>query len=205
MKSNKKKTNILLNQQFNLGTIINPNSTIKNFKVLNNIDDENIKCNKSIDVFFGEKPPSPILSNKTYDRPDNRTDNRTDNIQTTNSSTIQTETILNTPQDIKLYEQSLQTNNLNIINPIFINKIFTNSEIKLKIEKLSENELYEIFTIIKHNNEKYSVNKNGIFINISSLKQITIKEICNFIIYCENNNKIFDKEEQIRDIYREFL
>ena len=35
----------------------------------------------------------------------------------------------------------------------------------------------------KNNNEKYSVNKNGIFINISTVRKATIKDISNFI-YC---------------------
>ena len=57
----------------------------------------------------------------------------------------------------------------------------------------------------ENNSEKYSINNNGIFVNLSSLKKITITEICNFIIFCDNNKKIIDKEEQTRDIYRELI
>ena len=79
------------------------------------------------------------------------------------------------------------------------------NEIKNKIELLSENELTEIFKIIKNNNEKYSTNKNGIFINISTLKKTSIQEICNFIYFCENNDKLFDKEEEERAKYKDMI
>jgi len=83
--------------------------------------------------------------------------------------------------------------------------LFTNIEIKNKLDKFSEHEFCEIYKIIKNNNEKYTTNNNGIFINLSSLKKCSINEICNFIVFCENNNKIFDQEEQTRDIYREMI
>jgi hypothetical protein len=85
------------------------------------------------------------------------------------------------------------------------NQIYTNMEIKTKIDKLSENEMFEIFKIIKNKKEKYSTNNNGIFINLSTLKKLTITEICNFLNFCDNNNIIFDNEEKTRDIYREML
>jgi hypothetical protein len=78
-------------------------------------------------------------------------------------------------------------------------------EIKNKIELLSDNELTEIFKIIKNNNEKYSTNKNGIFINLSTLKKTSIQEICNFIYFCENNDKLFDKEEEERARYKDII
>ena len=42
---------------------------------------------------------------------------------------------------------------------------------------MSENELVEIFKIIKINNEKYSVNKNGIFFNLCTIKKNTLNKI----------------------------
>ena len=83
--------------------------------------------------------------------------------------------------------------------------ILSNTEIKNKIEQLSEHELTEIFKIIKNNSEKYSTNKNGIFINLSTLKKCSIQEISNFISFCETNNKIIDQDEQTRDIYRDII
>ena len=82
---------------------------------------------------------------------------------------------------------------------------FTNVEIKSKIDKFSENELSEVFKILRNNNEKYSTNKNGIFVNLSNLKKCSIIEICNFILFCDNNNKILEEEEQTRNVYRDIV
>jgi len=79
------------------------------------------------------------------------------------------------------------------------------TEIKHRIENLYETELFEIFKIISNNNEKYTTNNNGIFINISNLKPITINEITHFLIFSEKNNKLIDKEETERDLYREIV
>jgi hypothetical protein len=80
--------------------------------------------------------------------------------------------------------------------------IYTTSELKSKIERLSENEMCEIFKIIKNNGEKYSTNNNGIFVNISMIKKATSLEICKFLYFCDNNNKIIDNEEKDREKYR---
>ena len=85
------------------------------------------------------------------------------------------------------------------------NTKLTLTEIKNRIEDLYETELFEIFKIIKDNNEKYTTNNNGIFINISNLKPITISEITKFLIFSEKNNKLIDKEELERDLYREIV
>ena len=85
------------------------------------------------------------------------------------------------------------------------NTVFTLSEIKHRIDELYETEMVEIFKIIKDNKEKYTTNNNGIFINISNLKPITISEITKFLIFSEKNNKLLDKEEEERDLYREFI
>lgn len=98
------------------------------------------------------------------------------------------------------------TSRENIINNLKSHKIIYNlQEIKDKIEILTENELAEIFKIIKKNNEKYTTNKNGIFVNLTILKRITVIELSNFLYFCENNDKIFDKEEEERSRYKEIM
>jgi len=88
---------------------------------------------------------------------------------------------------------------------INLNTKLSLTDIKNRIETLYETELIEIFKIIKDNNEKYTTNNNGIFINISNLKPITISEITHFLIFSEKNNKLIDKEEIERDLYREIV
>ena len=94
----------------------------------------------------------------------------------------------------------------NILSNLVQQKIlFSHIDIKKKIDCLSENEITEIFKIIKNNNEKYRTNKNGIFVNVSILKKNTIQEISNFLYFCENNNKIIDDEELERTKYKEMI
>ena len=94
----------------------------------------------------------------------------------------------------------------NVFNNLKNQKIMYNiNEIKAKIELLTENELTEIFKIIKYNNEKYSTNKNGIFINLSTLHKPTLIELSNFLYFCENNDKIIDKEDEERAKYKDSI
>jgi hypothetical protein len=256
----KNRSHILTNQQFKLGTIINPiiNPIIKpiiyNFNnIINNVGDNDIdnlnningvdnvnnidsigilgnidnidnidnvcnlgninKANKSpkpIDVFFGSiiKPPSPISNSQfnnlegiVFDDNNNNNESSIENNSSIANDSSNEKDIIKNDKLKQIYPKLSSNNSLsNIGSPLF-----TNIEIKLKIDKLSENELCEIFKIIKNNNEKYSIKKNGIFINENTLKKITITEICNFIEFCENNNKFFDTEEKTRDIYREIV
>jgi hypothetical protein len=85
------------------------------------------------------------------------------------------------------------------------NDTLTLKEIKNRIDNLYETELIEIYKIIKGNKEKYTVNNNGIFVNICNLKPISITEITQFLIFSEKNNKLIDKEEEERDLYRELV
>jgi hypothetical protein len=97
-------------------------------------------------------------------------------------------------------------NRENVLNNLKGQKIVYNlTDIKSKIELLTENELAEVFKIIKKNNEKYSTNKNGIFINLTTIKKVTVIELSNFLYFCENNDKIFDKEEEERARYKEMI
>jgi hypothetical protein len=94
----------------------------------------------------------------------------------------------------------------NVLKNLVQHKIlYGHFEIKNKIDNLSEDEMTEIFKIIKNNNEKYSTNKNGIFINLSTLKKNTIQEISNFLYFCDNNNKAIINEEIERAKYKEMF
>ena len=228
-KTNKKSTTILKNQQFKLGSIINPiiEPIIINSNIIESIDSIiSIVPNDAIDDSSKSFDSSNIESNKN-------TIQNESNVKNTLGSLIKLESKIN-PIDFIFggdnngnenrnrdeNEDSLNTNSnadylKQIYPPLIVNnslstknienQIFTNIDIKTKIDKLSENEMFEIFKIIKNNKEKYSTNKNGIFINLSTLKSITITEICNFLNFCDKNNVIFDNEEKTRDIYREML
>ncbi len=82
---------------------------------------------------------------------------------------------------------------------------FSLIEIKNKIINLSEHELKEIFKIIKNNNEKYSTNTNGIFINLNILKKITIQDISNFLYFSDNNRILDELDERERSKYKNLI
>ena len=71
--------------------------------------------------------------------------------------------------------------------------------LKENIDNLGETEYIEILKILIKNNEKFTENKNGIFINTSKINQNTLLNINTFVQYCLSNtdlleqNKIYEK------------
>ena len=53
-----------------------------------------------------------------------------------------------------------------------------------KIYMLQETEHIEIFKIIKQDTDKFSENKNGIFVNLSKMSITTLKKIKTFVEFC---------------------
>ena len=71
------------------------------------------------------------------------------------------------------------------------------NNIKTRIANLSQNEIEEIFKIIYKNNNNYSKNNNGIFINLSWLDMETIIKIDNYINFCIKSHNEINKYEVI--------
>ena len=69
--------------------------------------------------------------------------------------------------------------------------------IKTRIANLSQNEIEEIFKIIYKNNNNYSKNNNGVFINLSWLDMDTINKIDNYINFCIKSHNEINKYEDI--------
>ena len=210
------------------------NTIIENKKIsLLDKSEDKEENTKTLDTFFGivENPPSPLhstnnsistsLINIINNTPEQCPEQTSEDIQY--QEYMQYDTI-NYNYDNNENENENENNNSNnendnsnsnsnsnnINNNINNNNIkqnikFLPKELKFKMEQLSDHEMVEIFKIIKINNDKYSVNKNGIFVNLSTIKKCTFNEISKFVLFCENNNKIIDEEEQTRDIYREFI
>ena len=86
---------------------------------------------------------------------------------------------------------------------IEINKTNTDNIIlkKKKLIEISKNlskiEYYEIFNIIKQDNCQYSENKNGVFINLSNVSELTIDKIFNFINFIKHKREELIKHEEI--------
>lgn len=113
------------------------------------------------------------------------------------ASNINTATATNTIQQLTRQEILENLNNHSIT--------FSLIEIKNKIVNLSEHELKEVFKIIKNNNEKYSTNTNGIFINLNILKKITIQDISNFLYFSDNNRILDELDERERSKYKDLI
>tara|TARA_B100002019_G_C20957935_1_gene444847 strand:+ start:40 stop:360 length:321 start_codon:yes stop_codon:yes gene_type:complete len=67
-------------------------------------------------------------------------------------------------------------------------------KLKNDIDNLDKIHHLKIFKILKDNDVKYSENRNGIFINMNSFNEKTIKEVENTLNY------INEQEKQLKDI-----
>jgi DNA repair ATPase RecN len=67
-------------------------------------------------------------------------------------------------------------------------------DLKTEIENLEKIHHVKILKILKNNEIKYSENRNGIFINMTSFNENTIKEIEKTLIY------IKEQERNLKDI-----
>lgn len=78
--------------------------------------------------------------------------------------------------------------------------MYTNKQCKALLEKinnLSSTEHSEILKIIKQNDTPYTQNKNGIFFNLSTLKDETVKDIESFVVYCMSNKRELDEYDKL--------
>lgn len=73
------------------------------------------------------------------------------------------------------------------------------------IKDLKENQLHNIYQMIKQETDKYTCNSNGIFINLKNLNENTISKIITYTNNCIEINKNSKKENNtnigIDDIY----
>ena len=78
-------------------------------------------------------------------------------------------------------------------------------KIKEKINFLNKNEYYEIYKIIKKNNETFSSNKNGIMFDLLKIKEETIEKINNFLKYLNDKKIQINNDDFNRHIYKELV
>tara|TARA_B100001094_G_scaffold313318_1_gene350963 strand:+ start:718 stop:1134 length:417 start_codon:yes stop_codon:yes gene_type:complete len=70
------------------------------------------------------------------------------------------------------------------------------SKLIKKIEKVTDKYLlYEIFKLIDNITDKYTINSNGIFINIENIPDNILIQIDNFIKYTTYTNKILNNNK----------
>jgi len=73
--------------------------------------------------------------------------------------------------------------------------------IRDQITALDKNQQHEIFKIICKNEEnRYTENTNGIFINMNKLDNNTIKNIESFLEFSRQNQEIFEGEKVLENL-----
>ena len=72
-----------------------------------------------------------------------------------------------------------------------------------KIECLPETSHFEVFKIIKKYNIPYNENSNGIFINMSHMKNDCIEELTSHINWLEEQKSFMQTDEKKKEQYRE--
>ena len=70
-------------------------------------------------------------------------------------------------------------------------------KIETMIKTLSSTQMEELFKILQKNNCDYTINNNGIFLNLSWLNANILNQIELFINFCKESKKELDKYEQI--------
>ena len=83
------------------------------------------------------------------------------------------------------------------------NEIYKN--IKNGLANLSQNELEEIFKIVYKNNNNYSKNNNGIFINLCWLDNDTLTKINNYINFCIKSHNEINKYEDLCNLLNDTI
>jgi len=86
-----------------------------------------------------------------------------------------------------------------------MDKIEISNNIKNNISNLNNNELEEIFKIIYKNNNNYTKNNNGVFINLNWLNDETLNQINNYINFCIKSHNEINKYEDICNMLNESI
>ena len=91
------------------------------------------------------------------------------------------------------------------ISVLLLSLLISCNNIKSNISNLNNNELEEIFKIIYKNNNNYTKNNNGVFINLNWLNEDTLIQINNYINFCIKSHNEINKYEDICNMLNESI
>uniref|UniRef100_A0A6C0CSV3 NET domain-containing protein n=1 Tax=viral metagenome TaxID=1070528 RepID=A0A6C0CSV3_9ZZZZ len=84
-----------------------------------------------------------------------------------------------------------------------VDKLYMNQErckrIEMRIRNLSSTQTEELFKIFQRRKCSYTINNNGVFLNLSWLEPDILLEIEKFITFCLESKKSLDQYEAIYD------
>lgn len=125
-----------------------------------------------------------------------------------NENNIKSTNLIGEDQNNNNEDKDTINNNINESNDdneIQKQKIKKLLNIREKIQQLNKDEYYEIFKIIKEEDENYSSNKNGVMFDLLKTKESTIDRISGFLKYSQEKNRQINNDEFNRDKYKELL
>ena len=76
------------------------------------------------------------------------------------------------------------------------NDFETRKRLHEEIKKFNRTEQEELFRILKRENEEVSENRNGIFFDLTAIKDSTLNKIKEWIIFCKKNTTEFEEREK---------
>jgi hypothetical protein len=65
-----------------------------------------------------------------------------------------------------------------------------------EVKKFTRAEQEELYRIMRRNGEEMSENRNGIFFDLMTLKEKTILNIQEWIVFCTKNRETFEEREK---------
>lgn len=76
------------------------------------------------------------------------------------------------------------------------------TQLKNSIEKMQKVNQIEVLRILKKQNAKLNENKSGILVNLTFLQKDTINELCNYVKYVQEQEKIISMDEAQKNEFK---
>lgn len=86
-----------------------------------------------------------------------------------------------------------------------MNKIEICKLIQSNISKLTNEELIELFKIIKNSNINFTKNNNGVFLNLNWLTKENLNKIKNYISFCIKSQNEINKYEMMKSLLNDSI
>jgi hypothetical protein len=77
---------------------------------------------------------------------------------------------------------------------VIVNNDFL-TQLKYSIERMQKVNQVEVLRILKNQNAKLNENKNGILVNLTYLPKELLKELCDYIKYVQEQEKLINMDE----------
>jgi hypothetical protein len=78
----------------------------------------------------------------------------------------------------------------------YTNDFETRKRLHEEIKKFNRTEQEELFRILKRENEEVSENRNGIFFDLTVIKETTLNKIKEWMAFCKKNTTEFEEREK---------